>query len=678
MIKQIVFTLLISFVSNTKLIPQKLNKNDSLYLSSILIKAIDFQYENIDSSNYYSYNLINESLRLKSTLFQGKAFNQLGSNYRITGIADSSEKYYKKALEISEKFNYKSLQSDILANFSQYYLSIGDFYTSLDLLKRSIDIDLENGFTNFIELSFIDLGNIYIELSDKKSALKYYNLALNLSLKNKKYNYAAGSLINMANAYIDYNDFDNALKCSLLAIKFFEKVGNKRDLLYVYERLSIVFFSTKKYNEAIKYCKKIIDGYDGFNDFSLKANAYELLGSVYSDLNLLDTAFDFYNKSLSTRLNTNQLLTTANSYINLSDILIKQKKFNLAQKQLYKGLIVADSLKLNDALIDIYKNLATVDSALGDYKSAFNHIKLYKAYSDSVYNDENRMALERFKIQSEFEYKERLNKDQEEFKRIEYEQSITLAQTKLYGTILLFILIAGALIFYAYQQRKFRKQREKLSLLMVRDSELKALQSQINTHFVYNALNGVCSFIYSNLPEKALIYMNKFANHLRITLENSRKSWVTLASEIESVKCYVEIESLQLDYPPNFNVTIDESINSELVFIPPMLLQPMIENSFKHAININPENAKLLIEIKHVNAQIQISVIDNGPELAKHKVSKHKGLSLSSKINYDRLDVINQQYKSNIQFRFYKEQTSIGASSIAELCLPFVNEAMVA
>lgn len=678
MTKNAFLILLFLFVNNIKITAQKINEKDSLYLRSLMIKAIDFQYENLDSSNYYSNFLVNESVRLKSLFFQAKAYNQLGSNFRKIGIDDSVVKYYNRALEISEKFNYKALQSDVLSNYSQYYLVKGDFYASLELLKKSIDIDLRNGFTTYLESSLIDLGNIYIELSDKKSALKYYNFALNLSLNNKNYKYAGGALINIAKIFSLENDYDNTLKYTLLAKKYFELEGNQRDILFVYEKLSTIYKNRKMYDKAIKYCKKIINGYEGYTEYSLKSNAYELLGLIYADLKEYDTALDYINQSIAIRINTNQLYTIPNSYINSSYILLKQKKYNQSKQHLHEGLKIADSLKLNDALIDIYKNLATVDSALGDYKSAFNHIKLYKAYSDSVYNDENRMALERFKIQSEFEYKERLNKDQEEFKRIEYEQSITLAQTKLYGTILLFILIAGALIFYAYQQRKFRKQREKLSLLMVRDSELKALQSQINTHFVYNALNGVCSFIYSNLPEKALIYMNKFANHLRITLENSRKSWVTLASEIESVKCYVEIESLQLDYPPNFNVTIDESINSELVFIPPMLLQPMIENSFKHAININPENAKLLIEIKHVNAQIQISVIDNGPELAKQKVSKHKGLSLSSKINYDRLDVINQQYKSNIQFRFYQEKTSIGASSIAELCLPFVNEAMVA
>ena len=287
-----------------------------------------------------------------------------------------------------------------------------------------------------------------------------------------------------------------------------------------------------------------------------------------------------------------------------------------------------------------------------------------------MYNDENKQKLERFKYQQEFEFKEQVQKEQAERNRFEMEQTLKVSRIVRNSVIALTAIIVLVTLVYMRYQRKIKKQQELVNALVTRDFELKSLQSQINSHFIYNALNGVSSFIYANVPDKALSYLNKFAKHLRITLENSRNSWVTLASEIESIQCYVDLEAIHLDNPPHFQIIVTEGVELESMLIPPMLIQPLVENAFKHALYINSCDSKLLIHVSITNEKLIISIIDNGPEL-KATVSNHKGLSLASKITEERLAVINQQEKMISSIEVLQENTKFGLSTVSRLIIPY-------
>lgn len=649
---------------------ESLANNDSLYLRSILEKAREYEYSNSDSNNFYSRQLLKESQRLNYQLFVGKAYNQLGAMYKLSGLTDSVLYYYGKATEIAQNNNLKSLLADIYANYSLVYTDLNDYVKALNYAEESIQIKYSISDYTFLEYSYVDIGNIYIELSDYEKALENYHTALKMALQNGNMKGVAGSYINISRVYYEQKKYDEAEFFALKAYNHFNELNDDFGLSFIYQRLASINFSKNNFERALEFSHKVIDVASKINHVVLMANSYELIGNIYFRKNQFEDAKTYYQKSLDLRIESNNLENQINSYINLSRVYFSEKDYTRSKEYLNKSLVMADSLHVMDAYPGIYQNLAATDSAIGNFRSAYSYLLKYKAYSDSLFNDENKQALERYKFQNEFELKEMIQKEEAEEARLMMEHSVRISRLERNG-ILIFSAIALLVAFiYIRQQRKLKHQQDRLNVLVTKDYELKALQSQINTHFIYNALNGVTSFIYAKTPDKALSYLNKFAQHLRITLENSRDSWVTLSSELESIQCYIELEVIHLDYPPDFQLKISTNVQPQFIFIPPMLIQPLVENAFKHALYANSIDSKLLIEIDKINEKLRISIIDNGPQLKSPVSNSSKGLSLASKITNERVAVINQQFKTDIEFIFSQRQTDIGESTVSELLLP--------
>ena len=665
--KLILVNLPILLVFSSRLIAN----TDSLYLRSLLDKAIKYEYVDSDSNFFYTNKLINDASKSNNSYFLSKAYNQLGGYFKLAGIPDSSVKCFEKAISIAQKINHKGILSDIYGNYGLYFISISDFNNAIKYSKESIKMKISIPDYKYIEYAFVDLGNVYLELSNFQEALQYYNTALKMSFYNKNIKGVAGSYINISGVYNDLGKLNEAEYYANKAAYFFNQIENMYGLTFVKQRMASLNYRKGNYNKAISLSLEAIESAKKVNQVELVANSYELIGNVNMALKNWKEALLNFEKSFDIRKESNNLKHQVNSYINISSVYIKTKDYTKSKHYLAKALSIADSMHNLDALPVIHQNLANADSALGNFQSAFNHLSKYKSYSDSLYNDENKQKLERFKYQHEFELKEQVQKEEAERNRFEMEQSLRISKLERNGVLSFALLIILVALIYFWQQRKLKKQRDQLNSLITKDYELKSLQSQINTHFIYNALNGVSSFIYSNLPDKALSYLNKFAKHLRITLENSRNSWVTLASELESIKCYVELEAIHLDNPPQFQVIVDEGVELESTLIPPMLIQPLVENAFKHALYANSVDSKLLIRVNVTNEKLAITIIDNGPEL-KTTVSNKKGLSLASKITEERLAVINQQFKTNITFHFSQRETEVGQSSASELQFPLM------
>ena len=176
---------------------------------------------------------------------------------------------------------------------------------------------------------------------------------------------------------------------------------------------------------------------------------------------------------------------------------------------------------------------------------------------------------------------------------------------------------------------------------------MKALRAQMNPHFLYNSLNSIRLFVLQNDSDNADRYLVKFAQLMRLILENSRQEWVTLASELEQLTLYLELEQLRFDHKFDFTINIDPAIAIENVSIPPMIIQPYIENSILHGIAHKKERGHIWVTIKWDNEGLECAVEDNGVgrqkagELKSKTVSSHKSMGL--KVTQERLQLINER-----------------------------------
>ncbi len=201
----------------------------------------------------------------------------------------------------------------------------------------------------------------------------------------------------------------------------------------------------------------------------------------------------------------------------------------------------------------------------------------------------------------------------------------------------------------------------------IAELEMKALRSQINPHFIFNSLNSIRYQILKQDYENASRYLVRFAKLLRKILQSAREHTIQLGEELEMVSLYLELERLRFNDDFSYEIVVDPEIDLEDIRIPPMLIQPYVENSVKHGL-INSENpVKILtIDISPAADGFKIEIRDNGIGRKKASLQKSEGASgLGLEITSERIALFNKQYKHSLEAvitDLYRDEKPAGTS----------------
>jgi LytS/YehU family sensor histidine kinase len=222
------------------------------------------------------------------------------------------------------------------------------------------------------------------------------------------------------------------------------------------------------------------------------------------------------------------------------------------------------------------------------------------------------------------------------------------------------LLVAGAIYWlYRYRIQQFRK-KEKLKTQYEKklaNVEMTALLAQMNPHFLFNSLNSIDSYIIRNESGKASEYLNNFARLMRLILQNSRSNYITLKDELEALDLYLQMESLRFREKFKYSIITDETIDLSAVVIPPMLIQPYVENAIWHGIMHKTDGQPGLVEI-YISQDLRNNLIcvvrDNGIGRARAEALKaqnpgNRKRSMGMQITRDRIEMINKLYNTSTE-----------------------------
>jgi len=224
-----------------------------------------------------------------------------------------------------------------------------------------------------------------------------------------------------------------------------------------------------------------------------------------------------------------------------------------------------------------------------------------------------------------------------------------------------FFLIAGILgmsyLFYSYRKRQIQREAEIAGNYQkqIAELQLNALQSQMNPHFIFNSINSINYYIIKNDRDQASNYLAKFSRLIRQILENSKSKLITLEQELEAINLYLEIEQLRFEGKFSFEIEIDDQVQLSSIQIPPLIIQPYIENAIWHGLMNKTEAGHLLLHIRNSGDQVQCIIEDDGiGRKAAAEINTGKGLqkqSLGMKITKNRLEYIEVMYgiKTNVE-----------------------------
>ncbi|MCB0737856.1 MAG: histidine kinase [Bacteroidetes bacterium] len=225
--------------------------------------------------------------------------------------------------------------------------------------------------------------------------------------------------------------------------------------------------------------------------------------------------------------------------------------------------------------------------------------------------------------------------------------------------LLLMMLMAGlvvsSLLYLRIRNIRARSSRENEQLRLkneLLELEAKALQLQMNPHFMFNALNSVKGLIAVNDLKSAKLYLARFAKLMRRILENSRDPFVSLESELDMMEIYLQLENQALEKTFQFEILVDEDIDTAETFIPPMILQPFMENAVKHAMRYKSGDGKIELLVHQQNGNIQCEIVDNGPgrsAVREKQLAEQKHRSMALEITTERLKSFGREFGVEIQ-----------------------------
>ena len=238
----------------------------------------------------------------------------------------------------------------------------------------------------------------------------------------------------------------------------------------------------------------------------------------------------------------------------------------------------------------------------------------------------------------------------------------------------LFLVTTGLLVFIYQNRLSYQRVRAKLALeeatkrqqeakynqevaayqLRLSETEMAALRSQMNPHFIFNCLNSIQYFTARNDAEKASDYLTKFSRLIRLVLENSRSERVTLANELETLRLYIEMEAMRFQHKVHYTIEVADAIDTDMIQMPPLLLQPFVENAIWHGLMHKEEGGTVRIVVQQPTENLlHVEITDDGVgrvQAAEYKSkSATRNKSFGMKMTAERIELINQLYHTQTQ-----------------------------
>lgn len=243
------------------------------------------------------------------------------------------------------------------------------------------------------------------------------------------------------------------------------------------------------------------------------------------------------------------------------------------------------------------------------------------------------------------------------------------------------VLLVFIYWYYRINIKKIEKRNQlvldKINLEKnVNKSKLKAIKSQMNPHFFYNALNTLQSFILSNEKRLAIDYLSKFSNLTRTILEMTEKDFISISEEVKTLQLYLDIEKGRFDEDFSYEIQVGKNIDQESIKIPTMLLQPYVENAVKHGLLHKQGDKKVIISFETENNELLISIDDNGigrqksNELNQIKNKNHQ--SFATEALQNRIDLLNEYNHKNISLKIIDKQNQQNqpTGTLVEIIIP--------
>lgn len=458
-----------------------------------------------------------------------------------------------------------------------------------------------------------NMGSVFLSEGKKEKALEQYLQAIPFYEQQK-------DTLSLSKIYASIGSIQSMSKNNEGAIAYFTKAltyknNNPMLRVQILSNLSLAHYNTKAYDEAITTSKKALVIAEKINHAGFLAIIYTNLCNFYKETKAYDTGITYGEKALALKTKLGQKSNLEYTYNNIGYCFLGKKDFQKAKHYFLKALSSAPP----ENQLYILNNLKDASNGLQEYKEALRYAEQYVQLSDSL-----QVAKEKTKIaEIVTRYESEKQAQQIEVLQTENElKSSRIQNQKIYvaGIILLTLLLISILILWNRNQ----KNKQLLKQLQLQQ---RLLQTQLNPHFLFHALQSIQNYIFKNKKEESIQYLASFSTVMRSVLESSEEDFIIMEKEVDVLSKYLHLQ--QLHYSFAYNIEVDERLQQDSVLIPTMFTEPFLENAVIHGIK-NVKNGYINVRYALVNKNIEVTITDNGngfQEGASDHNKLHKSMS---------------------------------------------------
>lgn len=460
--------------------------------------------------------------------------------------------------------------------------------------------------------------------------------------------------------------YDAAIETYFEALHHFKQKNDKKSMAFVYNNLGVVNEEMGEYSAALDYYSKSLKLKTEMRDTAGIASSLNNIGVLYEGgLENADSARFYYQKSIEIYLSLKDEKHVAWLKNNMGNLFIKTAQYDSAQHYYHEAFRIFEKTgskqgktatlrNIGNALIEkenfreaenvlntayqlakdiddkkmqweIAGLLAALYEKTGQYQQTVMFLKTGNALKDSLINFENKKNI----AELETRYQTKIQKQQIDWQK----EELTIKEKLLRKQRHLIIFISlGSLLFIAVIVLFYRHNRLKNKMFTM-ELQQKLLRVQMNPHFVFNTLGAIQNFMFENSTKKAAFYLGNFSSLMRSILDHSRSEKISLQQEIDALKSYIELEKMRISPSFEYSFDVASELDTEFTFIPPMLVQPFVENAIKHGIKpLKDRKGNLSVRISMQGEELcRIEIEDNGiglKQAAKNRDASHTSHAL--------------------------------------------------
>ena len=653
-----------------------------------------YKVNNIERADSIKDVLVWESRNFDDTT----RFNALFFKAEINNLKGNQEEYYKTILECQpflNRLNTDEIRFKLFRHLGVYHSGMQEHETARFYFRNCIRMAKRKRNNKRLSESYSFLALDFMYANNKDSATIYVDRAIKTARRSKNKTELAKAFNTQARIYDFFGQIELSVAKNLIALELVEETHNvyllskysretgkaqelilnfddaefyfnqsltyaeqihdKRQVALALTSLASVQLRRGSYTNAIRNASNSLQYLTELNDLNGLGETHNILGEIYKAQGKYIDAASHLNQALVYYESAGNREEIAAVYHNVGTVFKAQKKYQNALNYLNRSIEIREQFGAKNQIYHTYRIIADVYKDIHNDTKSREYLELYLNYVDSNTILQSATKIAELSESYRSEQRERLiNAQADSLKRQQQEKTLTATklensqlrnnfQMYIIVAFLIIIVLAGIILFYRWNQTKIKQQQKEAEMSQT------LLRTQMNPHFVFNAMSVIQSYIFENDTVNSSKFLVNFSRLMRLILENSPKKYIPIETEIEILEKYLGMQKLRFQERFEFDIHADEELYDEHAIIPPMITQPFIENAIEHGQLHTIDGGFIHVTFKKKNNMLVISIIDNGVG-RKHssknkKSSAHKSMAID--ITSKRIANLNTKFNTD-------------------------------